>query len=75
MYVFGGPHPYSGSNLGPDADLYLADLTNAVLIGASLFDADLANTNLSDRPMTPEICYMICQFLKSFIQGALAVCG
>jgi len=32
------------------------------------------STSLSDRPMTREKCSMICQFLKSFVRGALAVC-
>ncbi len=53
----GAVHPYSGTNLQPDADLLLANLTNAnltnatltnaTLFGAYLYGADLSDANLS----------------------------
>ena len=41
QYRGGGDHPYSGSDLMPDADLTNANLTGADLTGATLTDATL----------------------------------
>ena len=41
QYRGGGDHPYSGSDLMPDADLTNANLTDADLTGATLTDATL----------------------------------
>jgi len=67
-----GPHPYSGANLEPeanltyadltDADLWLADLTNANLSYAKLsyaflHDANLTGANLSDATLDHAILW------------------
>ncbi len=43
----GAVHPYSGTNLQPDADLFLANLNNANLNNANLTNAKLTNVNLA----------------------------
>ena len=44
--VSGGDHPYSGTNLGPVADLFGANLSGANLSGANLSGADLSTADL-----------------------------
>ncbi|MAG92483.1 MAG: hypothetical protein CMJ48_01850 [Planctomycetaceae bacterium] len=55
--TFGAVHPYSGTNLQPNANLsdaYLsnANLSNANLYGAYLFFANLSYANLSDANLS-----------------------
>jgi hypothetical protein len=50
--VFAGNHPYSGNNLGPDANLVFADLVFANLVFANLTGADLTNANLVFADLT-----------------------
>jgi opacity protein-like surface antigen len=45
--VFAGNHPYSGNNLGPDANLVFADLTGADLTAAFLVQANLTDAFLN----------------------------
>ena len=57
QYRGGGDHPYSGSDLMPDADLTTAPLTGADLTGATLTDATLtaAASSLSGLSTTSAI--------------------
>ena len=50
QYRGGGDHPYSGSDLMPDADL-----TNANLTGADLTGADLTGATLTDATLTAAV--------------------
>ena len=52
QYRGGGDHPYSGSDLMPDAYLTNADLIDANLIGADLTNANLTNANLTNANLT-----------------------
>jgi len=52
QYRGGGDHPYSGSDLMPDAYLTNADLIDADLIDANLIGADLTNANLTGADLT-----------------------
>jgi len=50
--VSGGDHPYSGTNLGPVADLFGANLNGANLTGAYLEYSFFQNTDFRDADLT-----------------------
>jgi hypothetical protein len=79
MDIYGSPHSYSGNNLEPFAnltnanlsyaELFNADLTNANLTNADLLFADLGNADLTNANLTGAFLFNADLYYATFSTG------